>query len=268
MFQAGIGVRGIKIFFFAKKSIYIFNSSFILTSLAFLVHLPRSFEDMDHRREMDYNQYALDVNGTARGSLGSFATTGHSDQYPKEHAMLVVACTVAHKALGPEGQSVRPMNFCSKLAAFERECVGPVKEAVLKFMEEEVNEEDVNPDSPKFSPLLAQIKEDSDAIFPWVSYVLLACMKNYHDFMELRKIKQSMQGGYNFHGRGGHQPRGGFQPRGGYRQDHGRYQGGGGGGGGSGGGGGGGGGAGSSGKDYNRPGPGQGGQGQGEDYHR
>jgi len=230
---------------------------------------------------MDYAKYALDVNSTARSALGSFATTGTREQYPKEHELMVVACTVAHKALGPEGQSVRPMNFCEKLATFETECVGAVKESVLKFVEEQVNDEDINEESPKFSPLLAQLKKDNDAIFPWVSFVLFACMKNYHDFMELRKIKESMQGGYGYHGhgRGGPYPRGGFNSRGGYRQE-GRYNGGNGGGGGNGNfngvGGGGGGGNGSGGgggggnggardaRDYNRSGNGR----EGDDYHR
>jgi len=111
------------------------------------------------------------------------------------------------------------MNFGEKLAAFENECVGAVKAAVMKYVDENVFDEDVAQASPKFSPLLAQFKTTPDSIFPWVSLVLFACMKNYHDSMELRKMKESMQNGY---GRGGY-ARGPYPPRGG-RQEYGRQE--------------------------------------------
>jgi hypothetical protein len=175
---------------------------------------------------MDFfpSRYAQEVNNTARGNFGTFLTTGTRDQFPKEHELLVAACTVAHKALGPEGQSVRPMNVCDKLAVFENECVARVKEAVVDFVDKHVSEEDTAQASSKFSPLLAQFKNTPDSMFPWVSLVLFACMKHYHDSMELRKMKESMQNG---HGRGGY-ARGHHHPaRGGGRQEgqEGRYQG-------------------------------------------
>jgi len=163
-------------------------------------------------------KYAQDVNNTARGNFGTFLTTGTREQYAKEHELLVAACAVAHKTLGPEGQSVRPMNFGEKLAAFENECVGAVKATVMKFVDENVIDEDVAQASPKFSPLLAQFKNTPDSIFPWVSLVLFACMKNYHDSMELRKMKESMQNGFQ---RGGY-ARGPYPARGGGRQEYGR----------------------------------------------
>ena len=174
------------------------------------------------------NKYAQDVNNTARGSFGTFLTTGTKEQYPKEHDLLVAACTEAHKALGPQGQSVRPMNFIGKLNAFENDCVGPVKSIIMEFVDKQVFEEDVAQSSPKFSPLLAQFKSSQDSIFPWASMVLFACMKNYHDSIELKKMKESMQSGY---GRGGY-TRGNFPSRGGGRQEYsgGRHQGEGGGG--------------------------------------
>ena len=157
--------------------------------------------------DRDFESYAREVNNTARTNFGVFLTSGNKDQVQKEHDMLVAACTVAHRELGPQGVSIRPGNFLSKLSIFENTCVAAVKAEVAKFVEEEVGAEDIDPKSPKFSQLFADFKEDEQSIYPWCSALLFACMKNYHDFMEMRKIKESMQYGH-YNGRGGYAPRG------------------------------------------------------------
>jgi hypothetical protein len=157
---------------------------------------------------MDFESYAREVNNTARTNFGVFLTSGSKDQVPKEHELLVVACTVAHKELGPQGVSIRPGNFLSKLSIFENTCVAAVKSEVFKYVEEKLCEEDTDPDSPKFSQLFADFKEDEQSIYPWCSALLFACMKNYHDFMEMRKIKEQMQYGHYHPARGGYAQRG------------------------------------------------------------
>jgi uncharacterized membrane protein YgcG len=186
---------------------------------------------------MDFDAYAKEINMTARTALGSFLTTGTKEQYPKEHQLLVLACTEAHKCLGPEVASIRPGNFLSKLSTFEKECVNTVKEKVIAFTETEITEEERDKDNKLFSPLLADLYEENDAIFSWVTFLLFACMRNYHDKIEFRKAKQDIANGN--YGRGGFSPRGG-RGRGGARHSEGGYGGGGGGG---------------EGEDYNRAAP-------------
>jgi hypothetical protein len=151
--------------------------------------------------EFDYQRYCNEVNTTARTNMGSFLTTGTKDQYPKEHELLIVAGKVAHTQLGKQGASIRPGNLLSNLQDFEKLCVIKVKEEVQAFLDANVEESDVDEKSATFSPLLKSLKntEEGHAVFTWCSFLLFACMKHYHDFIEVRKFKEQ-QHAQNTHG--------------------------------------------------------------------
>ncbi len=151
--------------------------------------------------EFDYQRYCNEVNTTARTNMGSFLTTGPKDQYPKEHELLIVAAKVAHIQLGKDGASIRPGNLLSNLQDFEKLCVIKVKEEVETFLQDKVEESDLDDKSPTFSPLIKSLKntEEGHAVFTWCSFLLFACMKHYHDFIEVRKFKEQQQA-QNAHG--------------------------------------------------------------------
>lgn len=146
-------------------------------------------------------RYAHDVNMTCKKFQRTFLTSGTIEVFPKEHALLQVACQVAQKQLGPEGAKIHSGNFLNNLALFETNCVTPVKNAVEQFLAEQVAEEDFTAEfeengkmvkNPKYSPLLDNLKHapDGQAIFSYVNLLLFACMNNYNDLVARRRAKE------------------------------------------------------------------------------